>query len=102
MSASDGGFIQLLSTTTGSSTLEGEAAKHSLGGTYNVPLTLNDLKIRFGELLTTEKEAGAGSLIRRAGFGTGSQIKPLLRGARYKGEDKVLGATSSDEGIELI
>lgn len=51
VSAIEGGFVQLLMTTTGYSELHNVAAKGCMGGQENVPKDLMKLKVRFGELL---------------------------------------------------
>jgi hypothetical protein len=80
VSATDGGFIQLITTTTGSSKLNEAAAGGCLGGSENVPQQLKDLKIRFGETV----DAGEGKgLVKRAGFGVEDEVRPLNREARY-------------------
>jgi hypothetical protein len=57
VSAISGGFLQILMTTTGRTTLEAVAAKSSLGGQENVSKELRDMEVRFGELVDVE-EAG--------------------------------------------
>jgi hypothetical protein len=52
VSAIDGGFVQLLVTTTGRTELERHATKACLGGYENFSKELKELKVRFGELLT--------------------------------------------------
>jgi hypothetical protein len=79
VSAVDGGFIQMVTTSTGSATLEKLAAGGCLGGDENAPKELNELKIRFGELVGD----GRGRLVRRAGFGTEEETVPLTKGAVY-------------------
>lgn len=85
VSAIDGGFIQLITTTTGSKALKKQAAAGSLGGRENIPEELQKLKIRFGELKNKTKHelGGRGGEIRRAGFGTEDEIVPLTKGANY-------------------
>lgn len=51
VSAMDGGFMQIITTSTGSSVLEKAAAGGCLGGSENIPHELRDLKIIFGELV---------------------------------------------------
>lgn len=79
VSAVDGGFIQLITTSTGSEALEKLAGGACLGGDESVPKELKDLKIRFGELVGVEK----GWAMRRAGFGTEEETVPLTKGALY-------------------
>jgi len=49
--AIDGGFLQILMTTTGRTKLEEIASEGCLGGQENVPPELEKLKVRFGELI---------------------------------------------------
>lgn len=79
VAAVDGGFIQLITTSTGSATLERLAAGGCLGGGENAPKELKELKIRFGELVGE----GKGGSIRRAGFGTEAETVPLNKGQTY-------------------
>ncbi|KAF4630776.1 hypothetical protein G7Y89_g7361 [Cudoniella acicularis] len=79
VAAIDGGFIQLVTTSTGSATLEREAAKGCLGGDVNVSDGLKDLRIRFGELVRHNKEGHLWEDIRRAGFGTEEETVPIFR-----------------------
>jgi hypothetical protein len=51
VSAADGGFTQLITTSTGSAALDKATSGGCLGGDENVPRALKDLKIRFGELM---------------------------------------------------
>lgn len=85
VSAIDGGFIQLVTTTTGSKALNREAAAGSLGGQENIPEGLQNLKIRFGELRNKTKYelGGRGGEFRRAGFGIEDEIAPLTKGESY-------------------
>lgn len=80
VSAVDGGFLQLLTTTTGSATLEKVAAGGCLGGSESAPTDLKEMKIRFGELIGGGMEGG---IVRRAGFGTEEEVMPLTHGALY-------------------
>lgn len=85
VSATDGGFIQLISTSTGSSALKIEAVKGCLGGEENVPEGLKELEVRFGELRSKHKYEVGGKRrkIGRAGFGVESEIIPLKKRADY-------------------
>ena len=80
VSAIEGGFLQLLMTTTGSRELERVVAVRCLGGSENVPERLNDMKIRFGELVGDGLQEGA---VKRAGFGTEDEVVALRRGVDY-------------------
>jgi hypothetical protein len=79
VSAIDGGFTQLITTSTGSETLEKVAAGGCLGGNESIPGELKYLKIRFGEFVG----GGEVGLVRRAGFGTEDETIPLAKGALY-------------------
>ena len=79
VSAIQGGFLQMLTTTIGSDTLREAAAGSSLGGEENVPEELKRLKIRYGELI----KSGADGDVRRAGFGTKDEVIPLRHGVSY-------------------
>lgn len=89
VSAIDGGFIQLLTTTAGSSTLRKEAVKSCLGGHKNTPKRLLNMKLRFGQLKNKSKYDIEGKRwIGRAGFGTEDEIIPLTKGAEYGGVER--------------
>jgi hypothetical protein len=77
VAAIDGGFTQLLTTTTGSKALEKAAAVGCLGGEENVPEQLKELEVRFGELVSEK------GVVRRAGFGTREETRELVRGRVY-------------------
>ncbi|KAI9785818.1 MAG: hypothetical protein M1816_008210 [Peltula sp. TS41687] len=84
VSATDGGFVQILSTTTGSGELQRVAAAGCLGGEENIPKDLKRLKIRFGELIDSGREDKQGeTVIRQASFGIDSEIGPLKRRETY-------------------
>lgn len=80
VSAIEGGFLQILMTTTGSKTLEKAAAGGCLGGDENVPEELKKMKIRFGELVGFESHKGT---VKRAGFGTEDEVIALRRDIDY-------------------
>ena len=79
--ATEGGFLQLLVTMTGSERLREEAAAGCLGGAHNVPVSLKKLKIRYGEVVGGDREG----MVRRAAFGLEDEIVPLIRGREYGG-----------------
>ena len=68
VSAIDGGFVQILMTTTGRTELEDAAVKGCLGGEENIPKELKKLKIRFGERITDVRMDTEG--LRSAGDGS--------------------------------
>jgi len=74
-----GGFLQILMTTTGSKTLERAAAGGCIGGEENVPQDLKEIEVRFGEFVGT----GDGGEVRLAGFGTAGEVVALRRGVVY-------------------
>ncbi|KAF2819631.1 hypothetical protein CC86DRAFT_430414, partial [Ophiobolus disseminans] len=55
VAAIDGGFVQILMTTTGRTELEEAAIKGCLGGEENIPKELKKLKVRFGEMHTDDQ-----------------------------------------------
>lgn len=77
VAAIDGGFLQVLTTTTGDTKLREAAARGCLGGSYNMPDELLDMKVRFGEL---DSEPGA---VQTSGFGTVEETVPLKRHVLY-------------------
>jgi hypothetical protein len=77
--AIDGGFMQIIATSTGSAALDNAAAGGCLGGGESVAQELKDLKIRFGEIIARD-EPGK---VKRAGFGVESEINPLQKGTKY-------------------
>jgi len=85
VSAIAGGFIQLVTTITGSKALKRQAAAGCLGGRENIPEGLQNLKSRFGELRDKTKYelGGRGDEIRRAGFGSEDEIVPLTKSASH-------------------
>lgn len=79
VSAIDGGFMQIISTSTGSAVLDRAAAGGCLGGEESVPQELKDLEIKFGEIIDREDPGR----IKRAGFGVESEITTLKKGDNY-------------------
>jgi len=71
--ATDGGFLQILNTVTGSLKLRIETAKNCLGG-GNVSKDLMRMKIKFGELKHL-RQHHAGEMVRRAGFGVMEELE---------------------------
>jgi hypothetical protein len=55
VTAIDGGFLQILMTTTGRTKLEAAAVKGCVGCEENIPLELINLKIRLGELVVNKE-----------------------------------------------
>lgn len=84
VSAADGGFLQLLTTTRGSATVERAIRGACLGGEENVPTALKDLRIQYGELIPDESEEKY-DLLRTAGFGTPGEVRELNRSHSYGG-----------------
>ncbi|CZS95332.1 uncharacterized protein RCO7_05773 [Rhynchosporium graminicola] len=79
VTATDGGFMQLITTTTGSAIIDKAAAGGCLGGDESVPQELKDMEIRFGEFVGRD-EPGR---VKRAGFGVDSELTSLTKGADY-------------------
>jgi len=77
VTATDGGFVQIVTTTTGDTEMRRAALPGCLGGRRNAPKELMDMKVRFGEL---ESECHS---VRRAGFGTVDETVPLRRRVAY-------------------
>ncbi|PVH86481.1 hypothetical protein DL98DRAFT_407196, partial [Cadophora sp. DSE1049] len=93
--AIDGGFIQLITTSTGSRNLQNAAAGGCLGASENAPLALKKLRVRYGEIMGSE-ENRKGKVVKRAGFGTEDEIRPLVKGAKYgvMKDERVVGFES--------
>lgn len=75
VSASIGGFIQLLCTTKGSQTLDDITLDNSLGG-ENISDELKNLVVKYGELKN-------GDVVRR-GFGVPGEVRDLVKGRKYR------------------
>ena len=78
VSAMDGSFTQIITTSTGNAILDNAAAGGCLGGEESAPKELKDSKIRFGEFIGREDPGR----IRRAGFGAEGEILPM-KGVNY-------------------
>jgi hypothetical protein len=81
VSATDGGFLQLLTTTRGSKVIYKAARGGCLGGDENIPEELKKIRVRFGELINEN----SGSESRIAGFGTEGEVVTLRKGGMYGG-----------------
>ncbi|PBP22460.1 hypothetical protein BUE80_DR006664 [Diplocarpon rosae] len=79
VSAIDGSFTQIGTTSTGSSALNSAAAGGCLGGDESTPQELKDLEIMYGEFVGR----GEPGRIKHAGFGTIEEVKVLEKGAKY-------------------
>jgi hypothetical protein len=75
-------FLQTIQTTRGSIALDIAARGSSLGGPDNIPMVLEDLELMFGELKEPYGKEGA---VRRAGWGTRDEVRPLVKGEYYDG-----------------
>ncbi len=75
----DGSFAQIITTSTGSATLDRAAAGGCLGGNESMPKELKDLEIRYGEFLGRDDPGR----IKRAGFGVEGEVIPLRKGTNY-------------------
>ena len=80
--AASNGFLQIIQTSRGSAALDHAARGSSLGGPENVPSNLENLELMFGEL---KRPAGGEGPFRRAGWGTRSEVGPLVKGESYTG-----------------
>jgi len=76
------GFLQTIQTTRGSIALDVATRGSSLGGPDNIPMVLEDLELMFGELKEPYGKEGA---VRRAGWGTRDEVRPLVKGEYYDG-----------------
>lgn len=65
VSATDGGFLQVLMTTRGSEALDKAARGGCLGGEENIPLAIRGLEVMFGEFIERPRDGGTGSLRKR-------------------------------------
>jgi len=79
VSATDGSFMQLITTSTGSAILDRAAAGGCLGGDESAPQELKDLKIRFGEIIGNHSPGA----VKRAGFGAEEEVTALKKGDGY-------------------
>ncbi|KAF8849279.1 hypothetical protein BDZ45DRAFT_773209, partial [Acephala macrosclerotiorum] len=75
VSATDGGFLQILTTTSASVRLRRVAVAGSSGGEENVPKSLKELEVMYGLL---DDENGR----RCVGFGLADEVVRVERGAR--------------------
>ncbi|KAF3039746.1 hypothetical protein E8E12_006952 [Didymella heteroderae] len=90
VSAIDGGFLQVLMTTaTGQTKMEVAAADGCLGGHENVPDTLKKLRVRFGELITTDQAS------KHAKRGNADSRAPVL-------EDLDMGTDQYGDHVPLV
>jgi hypothetical protein len=55
VTAIDGGFVQLLMTTTGQTKIEDAIGAGCLGGEENIPNELKRMRVRFGEMVGNER-----------------------------------------------
>lgn len=85
VSAIDGGFLQVLCTTRGSATVDRVAMGACLGGEGNMRGELKGLRLMFGELVCSTGSDQAGTVVRRAGFGTEGEVIPLSKDRTYGG-----------------
>ncbi|GES61857.1 hypothetical protein ATEIFO6365_0011037400 [Aspergillus terreus] len=84
VSAADGGFLQLLTTTRGSATVERAIRGACLGGEENVPATLKNLRMQYGELIP-DAEDEKEDMLRTAGFGSPEEVRALNKSHSYGG-----------------
>ncbi|KAL5364351.1 hypothetical protein BJX96DRAFT_187700 [Aspergillus floccosus] len=84
VSAADGGFLQLLTTTRGSATVERAIRGACLGGEENVPATLKNLRMQYGELIPNAEDEKY-DMLRTVGFGTPGEVRALNKSHSYGG-----------------
>lgn len=94
VSATDGGFLQILTTTTTSEALHRAASAAALGGGENVPEELKRSRVRYGEL-TGSEEIFQGEP-RTVGFGVEDEVAPIRKGVKY---DNLSGASNVPSGV---
>lgn len=80
--ATDNGFLQVLMTTRGRPVLDQIAAGGYLGGDDNIPPQLEQLEVRFGELINPDDPLRTKE-VSLAGFGCKDEVVPLERGKKY-------------------
>ncbi|CAI7669614.1 unnamed protein product [Penicillium crustosum] len=80
--ATDGGFLQLFTTSQRSDTVDRIVRGGCLGGEENVSTVLKDLKIQFGELVETANGPEM-AVLSTAGFGTEHEVHLLKRERIY-------------------
>jgi hypothetical protein len=79
VTAIDGGFAQLLMTTTGRTGLEDVAARGCLGGEENIPKELRVMKVRFGEMITGDGRERERLLSSRTGGAMRTSQRLMVR-----------------------
>ncbi|KAI9774122.1 MAG: hypothetical protein M1840_005215 [Geoglossum simile] len=77
------GFLQILTTTNGSTAVDNAIAGGCIGGERNFPKELKDLELVYGEIKGGRKFEGDEWSARWAGFGTRSEVAPLTVGEEY-------------------
>lgn len=85
-------FLQILVTTRGSNAL-GQAAMQGCLGSDNILESLNEMRVRYGELVSAstgaerkgQNEKGGGKCGRVARFGVPEEVRPLVPGETYGG-----------------
>ncbi|KAE8448782.1 hypothetical protein EG329_008784 [Mollisiaceae sp. DMI_Dod_QoI] len=98
VSAIDGGFLQILMTTSNSKALHEVASDGALGGQENVPEELKELKVRYGELVGGEEKLKAVRM--RAGFGVEDEVVSIRNGKRYGGVSDTRNSFGSLQSTE--
>jgi len=71
VTAIDGGFLQVLMTTTGDTAINRAVGGGCVGGSENAPKELTEMKVRFG---TFAKDGD--NCVRKTGFGTIEETTP--------------------------
>lgn len=105
VTAIDGGFLQILMTTTGRTKLEEAAVQGCFGGEESIPSELKKLKVRFGELIVDEKTLAGEEIasveaetIANAPRGTLDEVIPLEQ--LELGEEYARSVVSNSELLE--
>ncbi|KAI6717025.1 hypothetical protein JHW43_000491, partial [Diplocarpon mali] len=92
VSAMNGSFTRIITTSCGSSTLDTAAAGACWGGNESIPEELNNLEIQFGEFIDGK---GPGK-IKRAGFGIEEKVKALRKAPNMELRDGCKFVTKLD------
>ncbi|CAO2657831.1 Nn.00g070910.m01.CDS01 [Neocucurbitaria sp. VM-36] len=109
VSAIDGGFLQVLMTTTGNTELRKLATKACIGGEENIPKELKKLKVQFGELLVRDTMQNDSASVfggdddrSTEGVTTGRDCNPSKANTVIDRNSIALDDLQSDRGQERI
>ncbi|KAK6583365.1 hypothetical protein PZA11_004441 [Diplocarpon coronariae] len=98
VSAMNGSFTRIITTSCGSSTLDTAAAGACWGGNESIPEELNNLEIQFGEFIDGK---GPGK-IKRAGFGIEEKVKALRKAPNMELRDGCKFVTKLSFGMSNL